>query len=52
MDKVQELVSMPISLSLETVIDGTKFYSSESLKKRFVFAFGKSSKGKHLTKEI
>ena len=42
--KLQELVAAPVSLTLETVIDGTKFYSSDNLKKKFVLAFEKSSK--------
>lgn len=50
--KIQELVSVPISLSVETVIDGEKFYSSENLKKNFVLAFEKSSKGNHISNEI
>ena len=50
--EIQELVAAPISLSLETTIDGNKFYSSDTLKQKFVHAFEKSSKGKHVTKEI
>lgn len=50
--KLQELVAAPISLTLEAVIDGTKFYSSDNLKKKFILAFEKSSKGKHITKEM
>lgn len=50
--EIQELVAAPISLSVETVIDGTKFYSSENLKKKFILAFEKSSKGKHISSEM
>lgn len=50
--KIQEFVSMPVFLKLETTIDGIKFYSSDSLKKNFVEAFEKSSKGSHISKEI
>lgn len=50
--RLQEFVGAPISLSLETTIDGVKFYSSDKLKERFVQAFAKSSKGDHLVKEI
>lgn len=50
--ELQELVSMPISLKLETIIDGTKFYSSDSLKQKFIMAFEKSSKGKNVSNEI
>lgn len=50
--EIQELVAAPISLSLETVIDGTKFYSSDNLKKKFVLAFEKSSKGKDIAKDM
>jgi len=50
--EIQEFVSVPISLTLETTIDGTKFYSSENLKQKFVMAFEKSSKGDHISSEI
>jgi len=50
--EIQELMGAPISLSLETTIDGTKFYSSDILKHRFIKAFDKSSKGKHVVKEM
>ena len=50
--EIQELMAAPIALSLETTIDGTKFYSSDSLKRKFVEAFAKSSKGNHVVKEI
>jgi len=51
-NNIQELLAPPISLSLETVIDGTKFYSSDSLKEKFVEAFVKSSKGKKIAGQI
>ena len=50
--EIQELMAAPVSLSLETVIDGTKFYSSDSLKEKFIKSFEKSSKGNHVTKEM
>ena len=50
--EIQELMAAPISLSLETVIDGSKFYSSDKLKRKFVEAFAKSSKGKDITSQI
>lgn len=50
--KIQELMAAPLSLSLETTIDGTKFYSSDVLKQKFIKAFSKSSKGSHVVKEI
>jgi len=50
--EIQELMAAPISLSLETVIDGTKFYSSDSLKEKFVEAFVKSSKGNKIADQI
>jgi hypothetical protein len=50
--KINELVSLPISLTLETVIDGEKFYSSDHLKEKFILAFEKSSKGKHIANEM
>jgi len=50
--EIQELMAAPIALSLETVIDGSKFYSSDSLKEKFIIAFAKSSKGSHITKEM
>ncbi len=50
--EIQELIAAPISLSLETVIDGTKFYSSDSLKRKFIAAFAKSSKGSHIVNEM
>lgn len=51
-EKVQEFVSMPFSLTIETTIDGINFYSSDNLKSKFVQAFEKSSKGNHIAKEI
>jgi len=50
--EIQELIAAPISLSLETTIEGSKFYSSDSLKKKFVEAFSKSSKGSQITDQI
>jgi len=50
--EIQELMAMPLSLSLETTIDGSKFYSSDSLKAKFVEAFAKSSKGSQVTAQI
>ena len=50
--EIQELVAAPISLTLATVIDGAKFYSSDTLKEKFILAFDKSSKGKHITNEM
>ena len=50
--EIQELMAAPLSLSLETVIDGSKFYSSDALKGKFIEAFAKSSKGSQVTAQI
>jgi len=50
--KISELISLPVSLTLETVIDGQKLYSSDHLKEKFILAFEKSSKGSHVAPEI
>jgi len=50
--EIQELVAAPLKLSLETTIDGSKFYSSDALKAKFIEAFAKSSKGSQITPQI
>lgn len=47
-----ELFAPPVGLELETELDGEKFYSSDKLKTNFLLAFEKSSRGKHIHKEI
>jgi len=50
--EIQELMAAPLSLSLETTIDGSKFYSSDALKTKFVEAFVKSSKGNQVASQV
>jgi len=51
-DYLNELFAPPIGLEPVYNIDGITFYSSQKLKEKFVFAFDKSSKGKHIKSEI
>ena len=51
-DYLNELFAPPVGLKPAYTIDGTTFYSSPKLKEKFVIAFDKSSKGKHIKKEI
>ena len=51
-NKLSELFSPPIGLEPELDIEGTTFYSSSRLKGNFLVAFAKSSKGKHVYKEV
>jgi hypothetical protein len=50
--KLDELFSLPVGLQVGAVIGGQKFYTSDKLKKNFVLAFEKSSKGKRIAKSI
>ena len=50
--KLDELFSLPVGLEVGTVIGGQKFYTSDKLKKNFVLAFEKSSKGADISKSI
>jgi hypothetical protein len=53
MDKyLDELFAPPIGLDPAYNIDGITFYSSNKLKEKFILAFEKSSKGKHIIPEI
>lgn len=51
-EQLQELFSIPKGLEPAYQIDNLTFYSSDKLKKNFVIAFMKSSKGKHIAKQI
>jgi len=51
-DQLQELFSVPSGLKPAYKMDNLTFYSSDKLKKNFVIAFMKSSKGKHIAKQI
>lgn len=53
MDKyLDELFAPPIGLKPAYSISGTTFYSSDTLKTKFILAFEKSSKGKHVSSEV
>lgn len=49
---LEELFSTPTNLTAAYSIDGITFYSSDNLKQKFKIAINKSSKGKHISKEI
>lgn len=51
-DKLLELFSTPTGLEPAYQMDNLTFYSSDKLKKNFVIAFLKSSKGKNVAKQI
>jgi len=51
-DQLQELFSIPRGLEPAYQMDNLTFYSSDKLKKNFVIAFMKSSRGKHVAKQI
>jgi hypothetical protein len=50
--KLNELFSAPINLELEETVDGVKLYSSINLKRNFIEAFQKSSRGKDISNTV
>lgn len=49
---IQELFSLPTGLKQVAYIEGMKLYSSEKLKKAFLFSFSKSGRGKPIYSSI
>ena len=49
---VEELFALPIGLSLEAIVDGQKFYSSQSLKDSFLKSIGATGRSSQIYKPI
>jgi len=50
--RLDELFSLPVGLEVGLELGGQKFYTSDKLKKSFVLAFRKSSRGKDIANSI
>ena len=49
---VEELFSLPVGLELEAIVDGQKFYSSESLKRAFLKSLGSTGRTAPIYKQL
>lgn len=49
---VEELFSLPVGLELEAIVDGQKFYSSESLKRAFLKSLGSTGRSAPIYKQL